>query len=47
MGKLQLNQDQLHLEGVGEFQKPLYVNEIRSRRVSSLKLPPSQHPDTD
>ncbi|XP_037552057.1 zeta-sarcoglycan [Nematolebias whitei] len=38
MGKLQLNQDQLHLEGVSEFQMPLYVNEIRSRRDSLLVL---------
>ncbi|XP_008433904.1 zeta-sarcoglycan-like isoform X1 [Poecilia reticulata] len=38
MGNLQLNQDGLHLEGVGEFQMPLYVSEIRSRRDSLLVL---------
>uniref|UniRef100_A0A3B5KYF8 Sarcoglycan zeta n=1 Tax=Xiphophorus couchianus TaxID=32473 RepID=A0A3B5KYF8_9TELE len=38
MGNLQLNQDSLHLEGVGEFQMPLYVSEIQSRRDSLLVL---------
>uniref|UniRef100_A0A8C6K6D0 Sarcoglycan zeta n=1 Tax=Nothobranchius furzeri TaxID=105023 RepID=A0A8C6K6D0_NOTFU len=38
MGKLQLNQDGLHLEGLSEFQMPLYVTEIKSRRGSSLLL---------
>ncbi|XP_024861312.1 zeta-sarcoglycan-like isoform X2 [Kryptolebias marmoratus] len=38
MGKLQLDQDGLHLQGVGEFQMPLYVNEIQSRRDSLLVL---------
>lgn len=47
MGKLQLNQDGLHLEGVSEFQMPLYVNEIQSRRVSSSKFPADQCFDTD
>ncbi|XP_007562590.1 PREDICTED: zeta-sarcoglycan isoform X2 [Poecilia mexicana] len=38
MGELQLNQDGLHLEGVGEFQMPLYVSEIQSRRDRLLVL---------
>ncbi|XP_013889934.1 zeta-sarcoglycan [Austrofundulus limnaeus] len=38
MGKLQLNQDGVNLEGVSEFQMPLYVNEIQSRRDSLLVL---------
>uniref|UniRef100_A0A672G1B9 Sarcoglycan zeta n=1 Tax=Salarias fasciatus TaxID=181472 RepID=A0A672G1B9_SALFA len=38
MGKLRLNQDGIHLEGVGEFLLPLYVKEIRSRRDSLLVL---------
>ncbi|KAM4714281.1 zeta-sarcoglycan-like [Anableps anableps] len=38
MGNLQLNQDGLHLEGVSEFQMPLYVSEIQSRRDSLLVL---------
>ncbi|XP_047242757.1 zeta-sarcoglycan-like [Girardinichthys multiradiatus] len=38
MGNLQLNQDGLHLEGVSEFQQPLYVSEIRSRRDSLFVL---------
>ncbi|XP_054907213.1 zeta-sarcoglycan-like [Poeciliopsis prolifica] len=38
MGNLQLNHDSLHLEGVGEFQMPLYVSEIQSRRDSLLIL---------
>uniref|UniRef100_A0A8C5GNT4 Zeta-sarcoglycan-like n=1 Tax=Gouania willdenowi TaxID=441366 RepID=A0A8C5GNT4_GOUWI len=38
MGKLQLKQDGIHLEGVGEFLLPLYVNEIQSRGESLLVL---------
>ncbi|XP_041842650.1 zeta-sarcoglycan-like [Melanotaenia boesemani] len=38
MGNLQLNQDGIHLEGVSEFQLPLYVNEIQSRGDSVLVL---------
>ncbi|XP_015256719.1 PREDICTED: zeta-sarcoglycan-like, partial [Cyprinodon variegatus] len=38
MGNLQLNHDGLHLEGVSEFQMPLYVSEIQSRRDSVLVL---------
>ncbi|KAM4565063.1 zeta-sarcoglycan-like [Fundulus diaphanus] len=38
MGSLQLNQDGLHLEGVSEFQMPLYVSEIQSRKDSLLVL---------
>ncbi|XP_071391896.1 zeta-sarcoglycan isoform X3 [Centroberyx affinis] len=38
MGNLQLNQDGIRLEGISEFLLPLYVNEIQSRRDSSLVL---------
>lgn len=38
MGKLQLKQDGISLEGVGEFLLPLYVNQIQSRRDSLLVL---------
>ncbi|XP_070849079.1 zeta-sarcoglycan-like isoform X1 [Chaetodon trifascialis] len=38
MGKLQLNQDGIRLEGISEFLLPLYVNEIQSRRDSLLVL---------
>jgi len=38
MGNLQLNEDGIHLAGVSEFQLPLYVNEIQSRRVSLDEL---------
>ncbi|XP_021179446.2 zeta-sarcoglycan [Fundulus heteroclitus] len=38
MGRLQLNRDGLHLEGVSEFQMPLYVSEIQSRKDSLLVL---------
>ncbi|KAM4537440.1 zeta-sarcoglycan-like isoform 1-T3 [Odontesthes bonariensis] len=38
MGNLQLNEDGIHLEGVSEFQLPLYVNEIQSRGDSMLVL---------
>ncbi|KAM6909347.1 zeta-sarcoglycan-like [Xenentodon cancila] len=38
MGNLRLNQDGIHLDGVSEFQLPLYVNEIQSRRDSLLVL---------
>lgn len=34
MGKLHLNQDGIHLDGISEFFLPFYVNEIQSRRVS-------------
>ena len=33
MGNLQLSQDGIRLEGFSEFLLPLYVKEIRSRRV--------------
>ncbi|XP_029932172.1 zeta-sarcoglycan-like [Myripristis murdjan] len=38
MGNLHLNPDGIRLEGVSEFPMPLYVNEIQSRRDSSLVL---------
>ncbi|XP_029025600.1 zeta-sarcoglycan-like [Betta splendens] len=38
MGGLRLNNDGIRLEGVSEFLLPLYVNEIQSRRDSSLVL---------
>lgn len=36
MGSLRLKQNGIHLEGVSKFQRPLYVNDIQSRRVSRL-----------
>ncbi|KAF6726942.1 Zeta-sarcoglycan [Oryzias melastigma] len=38
MGSLRLKQDGIHLEGVSKFQRPLYVNDIQSRRDSWLLL---------
>ncbi|XP_068164405.1 zeta-sarcoglycan-like [Antennarius striatus] len=38
MGNLRLNRDGIRLEGISEFLLPLYVNEIHSRRDSSLVL---------
>lgn len=38
MGNLRLEQEGIRLEGISEFLLPLYVNEIRSRRVSCSLL---------
>ncbi|XP_042368301.1 zeta-sarcoglycan-like isoform X2 [Plectropomus leopardus] len=38
MGNLHLKQDGIRLEGISEFLRPLYVNEIQSRRDSLLVL---------
>uniref|UniRef100_A0A8C7WXB0 Sarcoglycan zeta n=1 Tax=Oryzias sinensis TaxID=183150 RepID=A0A8C7WXB0_9TELE len=38
MGSLRLKENGIHLEGVSKFQRPLYVNDIQSRRDSWLLL---------